>query len=189
MYLKVEVMKSISVKINPKNLKKCEHGIGAVVERNFRNITQKNSDASKVQTVTFTTTINIRKNQFGEQFAINYGTQESRGQAVASWTLDGILMFVAPESQTNRIVIWVYTGVQKLLPVMLWFTDGYKAFSIRYKTHNLYQSGGKIEDKLKITTTTYKNGHGLEKIKGTYSVWGRSSHPTVICYQNKENVF
>ena len=50
-----------------------------------------------------------------------------------------------------------------------------------------YEAGGKIEEKLTIATTS-KGGHGIEKIKRTYTTWsstGRSSS----CLENKENVF
>jgi hypothetical protein len=84
--------------------------------------------------------------------------------------------------------VWVYTGVSKGLPVLLWFSEGYNAFSTKYSPYNLYQPGGKIEDKLVIKTTTSKDGHIYEKIKGTYSVWGKSSIPTVECYYNREGI-
>ena len=165
------------------------HGIGAIVERTFSNTTTRNSDGSRTQTVVFATTINIRKDKFGKQFVINYATKELRGTKIATWTLNGILLVANSETQAaSKFAVWVYTGIEKALPKILWFIEGYQAFNASYSPFNLYQSGGKIEDKLTIVSTQFKDGHVYEKIKGTYSVWGKSPLPVVECYQKREGI-
>jgi hypothetical protein len=114
-----------------------------------------------------TSTIKIKDNIFGEEFAKLYGTCESWQMAINEWKLaliGGITGKLAP----STVAAWIYIAQTKFLPKAILAIQGYQAFTKKYDSFR-YEQGGKIEEKLVIITVLQKDGHGTEKIKRTYT--------------------
>jgi hypothetical protein len=168
------------------NPNKGKHGIGATLEKKFSKTTITNSDGSKTTSIIQTTTIKIRNNIFGAEFAALYGTREKRGILAADLTLAIVNAYYTKIVPME--VAWLYIGQTKILPKVFYALQGYAAISAIYRGG--YEAGGKIEDKFVITSTKSKSGHVVERIKGTYTVWGHVGNVVVnVCYENKENFF
>jgi hypothetical protein len=165
-----------------------------------------NNDGSVTVIVSQTSTIDIKNNIFGTEFAKVYGTDQLRRKNNAKFWLDAANTAVgvipnpasvaakaaaaakAAKTTTNlttKVAAWIYIGHTKYLPKVMLLLGGVMDSRAKYGID--YEAGGKIEEKLTIATTS-KGGHGIEKIKRTYTTWsstGRSSS----CLENKENVF
>jgi hypothetical protein len=166
---------------------KGKHGIGAILERKIITTTTNNGGA-KITTVVQASTIKIKDNIFGEEFASLYGTRENQQRAMSSWKLT--LLSGATERFAPPVgAAWIYIGLTKVLPKAMLAVQGYQAATTKYDSFR-YERGGKIEEKLVITTTLQKDGHGIEKIKRTYSAWrknGKRGFCNVL--ENSEKVF
>jgi hypothetical protein len=123
---------------------------------------------------------------FGAEFAALYGTREARGMQIANF---GVALASMYYTETVPLeVAWLYICQTKVLPKAFLALQGYMAFRTKYRCG--YEAGGKIEDKLVIKSTRYKDGHVVERIKGTYTVWGHTGMVGISeCYENKENFF
>jgi hypothetical protein len=168
------------------NPNKGKHGIGATLEKKFSKTTITNSDGSKTTSIIQTTTIKIRNNIFGAEFAALYGTKEARGIGWASLGLSAVSLYYAETIPVT--VAWLYIGQTKVLPKVFLGVQAIALFKTKFRCG--YEAGGKIEDKFVIKSTRYKDGHIVERIKGTYTVWGHTGMVgTSQCYENKENFF
>jgi hypothetical protein len=169
------------------NLNKGKHGIGAILERKFSKTTT-NNNGSKITTVVQTSTIKIKDNIFGEEFAKLYGTRESRQMAINEWKL-ALIGGITGKLVPPTVAAWIYIAQTKFLPKAILAIQGYQAFTKKYDSFR-YEQGGKIEEKLVIITALQKDGHGTEKIKRTYTAWGKNGK-SGFCnvLENSEKVF
>jgi hypothetical protein len=173
----------VTVQENPN---KGKHGIGAILTKKIDKTTSRNSNGSVTTTITQTSTIKIKNNIFGAEFASIYGTDESKRTGHAQFMLDAATMY-ATEGITTETA-WVYIAATKHLPKAFLIVQYFAARKNKYRCS--YEAGGKIEEKLVIATILNKDGHGIEKIKRTYTVWGHTGMIGVCnCLENKESVF
>jgi hypothetical protein len=175
----------VAVQDNPN---KGKHGIGAILKKRIDRSTSKNSNGSVTNTLTQTSTIYIKNNIFGAEFAAIYGTDESRRRALAQTGLDALSLYASEGISVPARAAWVYIAQTKYLPRVFLALQLYVSRTSKYKCG--YEAGGKIEEKLVISTTVNKDGHGIEKIKRTYTVWGHTSKVGICdCLENKESIF
>jgi hypothetical protein len=191
----------LEVKVKMQN--EWKHGVGAVLTTNINTTKTKNRDGSVTIKVIQTSTINIKKNMFGTEFAKLYGTDQLRRRNNAQFWLDAanttLAIVPTPVSlaakaakvaktttdMTTRVVAWIYIGHTKYLPKAMLLVKGFLGSRTDYSI--AYQAGGRIEEKLVISTTS-KDGHGIERIKRTYTTWS-STGKNCCCLENKENIF
>jgi hypothetical protein len=184
----VKVSDQATIKTNPNYGKR---GAGAVITRKREKSLRTNRDGSCTETVAYITTINIKNNIFGREFAIRYAEREKRGQTMAGIGLNLAEGYFTGFVATESVLITI--GTKSALGILYNQGSNIKDFffCISGKLTGTYEEGGKIEDKYVIETTTFKDVHGYSRYKGTYSVWGKTrvqAYPS-YCYENKEVTF
>jgi hypothetical protein len=164
-------------------------GIGAWLYRRFNQTITYGQAGEKIQTVTHSLTIEVTRGKFGAEFAKLYGTRESRRIKVNEFALGALSLVVGrinPVEGSDALRIVIGNIKRWSEPVSL-LAQGFVALKTSYDSFR-YEAGCKIEEKVVIKTTTYKDGHIHEKIKRIYSASGDSGS---FCdtLENSERIF